>query len=228
MTENHPKHPDQMTVLSIDTCEGNCSAALMSAGEVRAARVEALGRGHAERLLPMLDELMVEVGLEYADLDRIGVTTGPGTFTGLRIGLSVARGLGLSLGVPVVGVTSLLSLAAGVGDYSGVVHAMILGRGGQAYHQAYKVVPETLPEAITEGASLDASAIEEMIAATPGRIIGSGAPLLNTAYQGEAVSPAAVATVAAMLDPAAFPPEPSYLRAADAVRAKALLPVEQE
>lgn len=227
MSKTDPKSTSQLTVLSIDTCEGNCSAALVSAGQVRAARVEAIGRGHAERLLPMLDELMVEAGLEYADLDRIGVTIGPGTFTGLRIGLSVARGLGLSLGIPVVGVTSLFALAAGVRDHRGTVHAVVMGRGGQAYHQAFAVDPAGHPVAISEGACLDAADIKAMVAGTPGRIIGSGAPLLDETHSGDPVAPEAVAFLAATLDPASFAPEPAYLRAADAVRAKALLPVEQ-
>jgi tRNA threonylcarbamoyladenosine biosynthesis protein TsaB len=228
MTKTDPQTPRPLTVLSIDTCEANCSAALLSEGKVRAARIEAIGRGHAERLLPMLDELLIEAGLEYADLDRIGVTTGPGTFTGLRIGLSVARGLGLSLGIPVVGVTSLFALAADVRDCRGAVHAVVMGRGGQAYHQTFSVDPAGLPVALSEGASLDAADIEAMVAATPGRIVGSGAPLLGSEYSGAPVSPGAVAFLAATLDPASFLPEPAYLRAADAVRAKSLLPVEQE
>lgn len=212
-----------MTVLSIDTCEGSCSAALVRAGVAVAVRQEAIGRGHAERLLPMLDEMMAESGLGYDAVDRIAVTIGPGTFTGLRIGLSVARGLGLALDAPVVGVTSLQALAAG-GE--GTVHAVVMGRGGQGYHQCFRVAPGMVPEVRSEAGCFDGPDIETRVAATPGQVVGSGAALAGMACAGDAVDPVVLALLGAQLDAASNPPEPAYLRDADAAKAKALLPVE--
>ena len=186
-------------------------------------RQEALGRGHAERLLPMLDEMMAESGLGYDGVDRIAVTIGPGTFTGLRIGLSVARGLGLALDVPVVGVTSLQALAAGS---EGTVHAVVMGRGGQGYHQCFNASPGKVPEAQSAAKCLDGADIAALVAATPGQIVGSGSILAGMETVGRAVDPVVLASLGVLLDPDTNPPEPAYLRDADAAKAKALLPVE--
>src|SRR3569623_2521878 len=92
--------------------------------------------GQAERLFPALDELLHNAGLAYADLTRIATTTGPGAFTGLRIGLSAARGLGLALDIPVSGVPSLLaiSLAAPTGA---PVAVLLDARRDEAYFQSF-------------------------------------------------------------------------------------------
>jgi tRNA threonylcarbamoyladenosine biosynthesis protein TsaB len=101
-------------VLAFDTCFNACSAAVldMDAGAVVAARWEAMRVGHAERLLPMIEEVLVAARCDLADLDAIAVTAGPGTFTGIRVGIAAARGLALASGKPVVGTTSLALLAA--------------------------------------------------------------------------------------------------------------------
>lgn len=96
-----------MTTLAIDTSEQACSVALACEGTVIDRASEIIGRGHAERLLPLIEERLAAAGRSYKDLERIAVTTGPGTFTGLRIGLSVARGLALQADIPCVGVTGL-------------------------------------------------------------------------------------------------------------------------
>ncbi|WP_262692200.1 tRNA (adenosine(37)-N6)-threonylcarbamoyltransferase complex dimerization subunit type 1 TsaB [Kordiimonas aestuarii] len=216
-----------MSILAIDTCEGSCSAALVNAGGVLASRTEAIGRGHAERLLPMLDELFDEAGLGYDALTRVAVTTGPGTFTGLRIGLSVARGLGLSLGVPVLGVTSLMALAAAVREQGSCVHAVIMGRGGQGFHQAFRIATDGLaPSPLSDARSMAGDAIHAAVSLRPGHVVGSGRTLAGCGEPGLPVDPVVLGRLAAGLSPAAYPPEPAYLRAADAVKAKALLPTE--
>jgi tRNA threonylcarbamoyl adenosine modification protein YeaZ len=103
-----------MRVLGIDTALGACSAALVEDGHVRARAFTEMARGHAEALAPMVDRVMRESGCAFAQLDRIGVTTGPGTFTGQRVGLAFARGLALALKRPAVGVTTLDAMAAEV------------------------------------------------------------------------------------------------------------------
>jgi tRNA threonylcarbamoyladenosine biosynthesis protein TsaB len=104
-----------MNVLAFDTCFGAVSAAVRwksARGEwlLREA-YEPLTVGHAERLLPMIDDVMIGSGLTYQQLDRIAVTIGPGGFTGLRVGVAAARAMALATGKPVVGLTSLAAMA---------------------------------------------------------------------------------------------------------------------
>ena len=215
-------------LLAIDTCEGTCSAALVRGEESLSSRMERIGRGHAERLLPMISELMAEAGLGYADLTRIAVCIGPGTFTGLRIGLSVARGLALSKGLPCVGLMSLPVLAAQAGaDPDTAVHAIVMGRGGQGFYQAFEgVSPDGLPIPVSDAACLDGDVIAAKVAAQPGIVVGSGAPLVDMSSDQDAVDPVVLARLARELNPVRHAPEPAYLRDADAKKGKALLPVE--
>lgn len=99
-------------LLALDSSGAACSVAVWRGGALLAHRAQAMTRGHGERLLPMVAETMRAAELEMTALDAIAVTVGPGSFTGLRIGLAAARGLGLALGRPVVGITSFLAVAA--------------------------------------------------------------------------------------------------------------------
>jgi tRNA threonylcarbamoyladenosine biosynthesis protein TsaB len=103
-----------MKILSLDTTMAACSAAIIDTDRTPplAAAFVAMERGHAEALPPMVAEVVAQSGLGFSDIDRIAVTIGPGTFTGLRIGLSFARGLGLAAGIPVAGIDSLSAIAA--------------------------------------------------------------------------------------------------------------------
>lgn len=103
-----------MKILCLDTAMAACSAAVIDTEQPRplAEAFAAMERGHAEALAPMAAEVMQSAGFDFSRLDRIAVTTGPGTFTGVRIGLSFARGLGLARGIPVVGIDSLSAIAA--------------------------------------------------------------------------------------------------------------------
>lgn len=83
----------------------------IAGGEIIGRASERIGRGHAERLMPMIEALLAESNVSFANLDRIAVTTGPGSFTGVRVGIAAARGLALALGIPAVGVNSLEALA---------------------------------------------------------------------------------------------------------------------
>ncbi len=215
-------------LLAIDTCEGTCSAALVRGGYTIASRMERIGRGHAERLLPMISELMAEASIGYEALSRLAVCTGPGTFTGLRIGLSVARGLALAKGLPCVGLMSLPVLAAQAdADADTAVHAIVMGRGGQGFYQAFQgKAADGLPQPVEGAACLDGDVIAEKVAARPGIVVGSGATLVGDASPHDAVDPVVLARLARNLDPAAYAPEPAYLREADAKKAKALLTVE--
>jgi tRNA threonylcarbamoyladenosine biosynthesis protein TsaB len=103
-----------MIVLGFDTSAGACSAAVLGDDGIRAQRRLILARGHAEILMPMLQEVLAEAAVDFTTLDLLAVTTGPGTFTGIRIGLAAARGLALASGLPLLGVTSLEAIAAAV------------------------------------------------------------------------------------------------------------------
>jgi len=100
-----------MKVLALHSATACCAVALWHDGAIVAHRDEAMDRGQAEALVPMIEETMAAAAVKFADLDRLAVTIGPGTFTGLRIGLATARGLALAAGLPLVGVTTLDALA---------------------------------------------------------------------------------------------------------------------
>src|SRR3979490_2165233 len=103
-----------MLILAIDTALDACAAAVLDTAQNRLIAQESLAmkRGHAEALMPLIARVMKESGIAFASLDRIAVTTGPGSFTGLRVGLSAARGLALAANKPAVGVTTLTAYAA--------------------------------------------------------------------------------------------------------------------
>ncbi len=117
-------------VLGVDTTGDHCSAALVRAGKTIAHRNELRMRGQAERLFPMLSELLSESGLGWKDLRAIGVVTGPGNFTGIRLGLAAVRGLSLSLSIPAVGVSAFEAAAIGIETPCCV---MIASRGERVY-----------------------------------------------------------------------------------------------
>ncbi len=103
--------PSDSTILAFDTSAAHCAAALLRGGKIVASRAEPMNRGQAERLMPLLHEVLAQADLGWNDLDAIGVGVGPGNFTGIRISVSAARGLALGLNAPAVGVNSFEALA---------------------------------------------------------------------------------------------------------------------
>ncbi len=202
-----------MIVLAIDTCLFACSVAVVDGERVLARRVEPMSRGHQERLAPLVQEAMVEAGLGFDRLDRIGVTVGPGSFTGLRVGLAFAKGLAAALSIPAVGVGSLEALAE---PERGNVVAVLDAKRGQVYLQAFSDgVPVSAPDALPIE-----TAAARLAEFAPDTLIGTGAALLADVRPGVRVVPAdvtdpvAVARLAAGRSP--VPPRPLYLRAPDA------------
>ncbi|MDB5452377.1 MAG: tsaB [Caulobacteraceae bacterium] len=205
-----------MLVLALDTCLSACQAALWRDGEVVAAASEPMARGHQERLAPMLQAMLAEANVGLDRVDRIAVTVGPGSFTGLRVGLAFAKGLGLALDKPVVGVTSLEALAASAPP-AGLTLALIDARRDQAYWQAFADgAPVTEPQA-----SGIADIVDWLVGTgPPARLVGPGTGLLAgrfplaEALARAAPDPVAVARIAATREPR--PPHPLYLRTPDA------------
>jgi tRNA threonylcarbamoyl adenosine modification protein YeaZ len=186
------------TLLAIDTAAPRLQLALLRDGDRVETLVEDMATGQAERLFPALDALLARTGVAYADLTRIAVTTGPGSFTGLRIGLSAARGLGLALNVPVLGIPSLLALSLAARCTPVVV--LLDARRGEAYTQTFSGpgIPVSPPELLP---------MDQARARAP-----RGAGVLTTPF----VDIAALARFAAAADPALYPPEATYIRDADA------------
>ena len=208
-----------MIVLALDTCLDACSVAVWADGRVLASRSEPMRRGHQERLAVMAEATMAEAGLAFSALDRIGVTLGPGSFTGLRVGLAFAKGLGVALDRPVVGVGVLEALAEGAGD--GFVAAAIDARRGQVYLQLFASGrPLMAPDVLA--VEIAAARLTEICGGGPATLVGPGAALLAgvlpqaTVIERDAPDPGVVAVLAARARPPFPPPRPLYLRAPDA------------
>ena len=139
-----------MKLLAIDTAQDACSVGVVD-GARHVLKSQTIGRGHAERLMDMVRAAMDEAGLTYSDLDRIAVTVGPGSFTGLRVGIAAARGLALVTGAPAVGIGTLAVHAETVRREIGAVPVLaVLSAGrGEIYGQSFAAdgTPEGPPEA---------------------------------------------------------------------------------
>lgn len=129
-----------MKVLALDSATAACSVAAWIDGTIVAVERADLPRGQAEALLPMVERVRAASGLAYAAFDRLAVTIGPGHFTGLRIGLAAARGLALATGRPLVGITTLAAVAAGVPEQearAGILVVALDSKRADPYVQAF-------------------------------------------------------------------------------------------
>jgi tRNA threonylcarbamoyladenosine biosynthesis protein TsaB len=221
-----------MNILAFDTCFDACSVCVAreSNGVVveLASALERFRLGHAERLVPMIDEVMGRAGAAFADLDRLAVTVGPGTFTGTRIGIAAARGLALATGAEVAGASSLAVMAEVAASELGAraddeeMAVAVDARRGEVYVQLFGAgvgnasAPMLLP--VEEAARLGDG---------PLLIVGSGGAAVAAAAEragrpatarlsGLLPSASALARIAAGLAPAEGPLQPLYLRPPDA------------
>src|ERR1700726_535840 len=130
-----------MLILAIDTALDACAAGVLDteAGKLIAQESQAMKRGHAEALMPLIARVIEQSGIAFAALDRIAVTTGPGSFTGLRVGLSAARGIALAANRPVVGVTTLTAYAAPIVGETGP-HPIMSAIDARHDHVYFQVV----------------------------------------------------------------------------------------
>lgn len=145
--------PPEPVFLAFDTSAAHCAAALLSGGRLVAVCAEPMVKGQAERLLPMIEEMLAAQGVGFADLTGVAVGTGPGNFTGIRIAVSLARGLALGLGVSSVGVTGFQSVSH-AGGLAGPHWAVIDAPRGQVY--ARRFAPDAGPVILDAGAAFDA------------------------------------------------------------------------
>lgn len=187
-----------MTVtLAIDTAAPRLQLGLLLADGRFDSSVDAIATGHAEIIFARIGALLARHGLDYPDLARVVTTTGPGSFTGLRIGLSAARGIGLARHIPVIGVSNLIALSLAAAGPSRVV---LDARRAEAYRQDFSA----------PGVPAGPAALLPMEAARAG--LPAGTSLLETPF----VDMEALTRHGAGLDPALYPPEPDYIRDADA------------
>lgn len=214
-----------LRILAIDTALDSCAACIATdeSDALLAEESMILARGHAEALLPLVERVVARIEGGFESLDRVAVTVGPGSYTGLRVGLSAARAIGLATGIPVVGVTTLSALLAPLlatnGD--GLIVAAIDARHGAVYLQAMSLadgiaVPPSLVGLEDAAAMIGARAT----------LVGSGAPALSAAmaargFESTVASTSApeiawVASLGLLADPAQALPRPLYLRGADA------------
>lgn len=216
-----------MLILAIDTALDACSAAILDtdSSALRAAESLPMSRGHAEALMPAIARVMKAADLSFAALDRIAVTVGPGSFTGLRVGLSAARGIGLAAGKPVVGVTTLSAFAAPLlSDASTTpIVSVIDARHDHVYMQAVRgdgttlVRPRVAPvEDVFETARygelhLVGNATQQIADRWPSELAR-----LSGVDMKPAPDIAFVAWLALAADPERSAPRPYYLRPVDA------------
>ncbi len=216
-----------MLILAIDTALDACSAGVLDtdAGKLIALESQPMKRGHAEALMPLIARVIKEAGIAFASFDRIAVTTGPGSFTGLRVGLSAARGIALAADKTVVGLTTLASYAAPVvsDNAEQPVISAIDARHDQVYFQVVS----------GDGRSLirpRVAPIEEALRASrfgAPHLVGNAAGILADRWPTDALPPFRVdaqpapdiewvAWLGAAVNPDTAPARPYYLRAPDA------------
>jgi tRNA threonylcarbamoyladenosine biosynthesis protein TsaB len=222
-----------MLILAIDTALDACAAGVLDtgAGKLIACETQSMKRGHAEALMPLIGRVMAQAAIAFTALDRIAVTTGPGSFTGLRVGLSAARGIALAADRPVVGVTTLTAYAAPVVSTNSAppVIAAIDARHDQVYFQ---VVSGDGGALLSPRVAPIAEALAASRFGAP-HLVGNAARLLADRWPADAAPPFQVdsqpapditwvAWLGAAVNPHTAPARPYYLRAPDAKPSKDL------
>lgn len=213
-----------MRILALDTVADRCDACVYdSANDIVCGEARlALGKGHAEHLIGVIDKALHEAALGYRDLDAVAVTTGPGSFTGVRVGVAAARGFALSLKIPAIGVTALEGLAADARALRPARPILVLidARRGEVYAQCFDAGGGALDDA--RATAIDLLNVEHDDVGIV--LAGSGAELVDPArIPAERVltgrsSPhvETVARIAATKKPPHEAPRPVYLRKPDA------------
>lgn len=208
------------TVLALDSAAASCSAAVTMDGSVRACASAPMAHGQAEALVPMLQAVMKDAGCAFTDIDVIAATVGPGSFTGIRVGLATARGLALAAGVPCLGVTTTEALAEGarVAGAAGRVLAVLDTRRADVYAQAFDgsdamAPPGAVPYTALVDLAGDGPVSLVGDAADKARdLLGAQATVLAGVNQPDAEHVAALAARRFVLGVPADLPQPLYLK----------------
>ena len=215
-----------MRILAIDTALEVCAAGVLdtTSGEMLAAESLPMARGHAEALMPMIARVMDAAQCEFAELDRIAVTVGPGSFTGLRVGISAARGIALAAGKPAIGLSTLSALAAPqvAARAQEAIITAIDARNDNVYFQIFAPTGvTTVPPRLDLASNAVRAAVVE-----PTVITGSGAMLVAARWPSGVAMPRVderaapdigwVARLGAAARDEGSPPKPLYLRRPDA------------
>ena len=212
-----------MTTLAINTIGSACEAAVLKDGSVLAKLSEPMQRGHDVHLPGVVKQSLEMAGLQFQDINRIGVVCGPGSFTGVRVGVSFARGLGIALGLTVIGVTSLEAalpkLAALNGDWVGVLPAKKRPPGLSWWTQKFENGQQIEPPMET-----DIDQMADLLANISG-VFGDTSSLNGLVESsGQLVSSSIdverVALFSASAEPELHPPKPAYVRPPDAAPPK--------
>jgi tRNA threonylcarbamoyladenosine biosynthesis protein TsaB len=223
-----------MLILAIDTALDACAAGVLDtdAGKMIARESLPMKRGHAEALMPLIARVIKESGIGFASLDRIAVTTGPGSFTGLRVGLSAARGIALAADKPVVGVTTLTAYAAPIVNKGGE-HPVISAIDARHDHVYLQVVAGNGSSLIWPRVAPIEEALDAARFGAP-YLVGNAATILSQRWPTDAPAPlqvdaqpapdvAWVGWLGAAVSPDTAPARPYYLRAPDAKPQKDVL-----
>ena len=216
-----------MLILAIDTSCGAASVAVVEGGlaEPLAVLSRPMARGHADALAPMVEEAMRGIDGGFASLGRIAVTTGPGSFTGIRVGVAMARAMGVALAIPVVGVSTLAAFAAPLlsEPRAGIIAAAIDARHGSVYFQLFEASGRPLgpPRCDTPRECVRAiGAGPAWLAGDAAAIVGTEAHRAGLPYDLDAARDTpdivAVASMGLALDPSISPARPVYVKPVDA------------
>ena len=206
-----------MKLLAVETALGGCSVAVLNGEKILAHRFEEMTRGHAEALAPMVETAMREAAIAFAALDRLAVTTGPGTFTGQRVGLAFMRGLRVALHRPLAGITTLEAMAAATkAKRAASIH-------DAKRDEAYLLLWEEGQTILAPAVMSFTEAVARIKSFGPCALAGTGAPVASAALGGDFAltnirQPDAlwVARLALARPVPEGPPAPLYLRAPDA------------
>src|SRR5271165_3431037 len=216
-----------MRILAIDTSCGAASVAVVETGRIEPLAIvsRAMARGHAEALAPMVEEVARGIEGGLPSIGRIAVTIGPGSFTGIRVGLALARAMGLVLGIPVVGVSTLVAFAAPVlsEPRTGVIAAAIDARHGSVYFQLFEASGRPLGPPRCDTARECVRAIgagPAWLAGDAALIVANEAHRAGLPYDLDAARDApdivALAWMGLALDPSVSPARPIYVKPPDA------------
>jgi tRNA threonylcarbamoyladenosine biosynthesis protein TsaB len=207
-----------MLILAFDTALAACSVGVWRDGATLADRHETMERGQAEALAPLIGATIAAAGVAFGALERIAVTVGPGSFTGVRVGLAAARGFGLALGIPVIGVTTGAVLAHGAAR-TGTIISLIDSKRGDFYVEAFAPDGTALTSACVLSGNHIAAWIDTQGWAKPWTLVGDSAAAMRVADATVSdrifPAPTALAELAAMRMPEPSGPVPLYVRPPD-------------